>query len=244
MGLLSVEDVTKRYRHGRREFLALRSVSIEVEERELVVVLGARKSGRSTLLRIAAGLERPDSGTARFAGKDLARAHDVVGREIAYCHLSFPTVEGEFVLDHVALPLLARRRSKRQARHAAEQALERTSVLNCAALEPRELNAGERLRVAIARGLAASPRMLVADDASAGAGPAQSDGLLSLLSSLVHDDGVSVLMSSDDATAVAGAERVYTLDGGRVRGEAQAPHAEVFALRPARASGDARPRRH
>ena len=71
MGLLSVEDVTKRYRHGRREFLALRSVSIEVQERELVVVLGARKSGRTTLLRIASGLEPPDSGTARFDGADL-----------------------------------------------------------------------------------------------------------------------------------------------------------------------------
>jgi ABC-type ATPase involved in cell division len=244
MALLSVEDVSKRYRHGRREFLALRSVSIEVEERELAVVLGARKSGRSTLLRIAAGLERPDSGMARFAGRDLTRAHDLVGREIAYCHLGFPRVEGEFVLDHVALPLLARRRGRRAARNAAERALERASVLDCAALEPRELNAGERLRVAIARGLAGSPRLLVADDVSASAGPTHSGEVLSLLASLVHEDGVSVLMSSDDATAVAGAERVYTLDGGRVRGEAQAPHAEVLALRPARAVGDAHPRRH
>lgn len=244
MALLSLEDVTKRYRHGRREFVALRSVSIEVDEHELAVVLGARKSGRSTLLRIAAGLERPDSGSARFAGEDLARATDVIGRGIAYCHLSFPGVEGEFVLDHVALPLLARRHGRRRARQAAEQALERASVLGCAGLEPRELNAGERLRVAIARGLAAGPRLLVADDVSSSAGPAQADAVLSLLSSLVHEDGVSVLFSSDDATAVAGAERVYTLDGGRIRGEAQAPHAEVLALRPARAAGDARGRRN
>jgi putative ABC transport system ATP-binding protein len=240
MALLSVEDVTKRYRHGRREFLALRSASIEVDEHELVVVLGPRKSGRSTLLRIAAGIERPDSGTARFAGLDLSRAGNVVGREIAYCHLSFPAVEGEQVLDHVALPLLARRRTKREARHAGERALERASVLGCAAMQPRELNAVERLRVAIARGIAASPRVLVADDADDGAGLAQADGVLSLLASLVHDDGVAVLMSTDDATSVAGAERVYTLDAGRVRSEAQAPRAQVLALRPARAGGDAR----
>lgn len=240
MALLSVEDVTKRYRHGRREFLALRSVSIEVEERELVVVLGARKSGRSTLLRIAAGLERPDSGVARFAGIDLSRVSNVVGREIAYSHLSFPAIEGEHVLDHVALPLLARRRSRREARRGAEQALERASVLGCAGMEPRELSPGERSRVAIARGLAGSPRVLVADDASGGVDSAQSDGVLSLLGSLVHEDGVAVLMSSDDATAVAGAERVYTLDGGVVRGEANAPHAQVVELRSARAAGDPR----
>ena len=236
MGLLSVEDVTKRYRRGRREFLALRSVSIEVDERELAVVLGARKSGRSTLLRIAAGLERPDSGRARFAGVDLARANGIVGREIAFSHPSFPAVEGEHVLDHVALPLLAQRSTKREARRAAERALERASVLACGAMEPRELNAVERQRVAIARGIVAGPRLLVNDDADAGAGHAQTDGLLALLSSLVHDDGLSVLMSIADATRVAGAERVYMLDGGAIRGEVQAPRAQVLPLRPARAS--------
>jgi ABC-type ATPase involved in cell division len=242
MALLSVQDVTKRYRHGRREFLALRSVSIEVDECELVVVLGARKSGRSTLLRIAAGLEHPDSGTTRFAGVDLSGARGIVGREIAYCHLSFPAVEGEHVIDHVALPLLARRRSKREARHAAERALERASVLHCAAMEPREMNAGERMRAAIARGLSSSPRVLVADDPDAVAGPAQADGLLSLLSSLVHDDGVAVLMSSEDATTVAGAERVYMLEAGTIRGEAQAPRAEILQLRRACSAGDTGPR--
>jgi ABC-type ATPase involved in cell division len=240
MGLLSIEGVTKRYRHGRRDFLALRSVSIEVDERELAVVLGARKSGRTTLLRIAAGLERPDSGTARFCGRDLSRAEGIVGREIAYCHLSFPAVEGEHVIDHVALPLLARRHTTRDARREAERALERASVSGCAAMEPRELNAAERLRVAIARGIAAGPRVLVADDADSGAGPAQADGVLSLLSSLVHDDGLSVLMSSADATSVSGAERVYMLADGTVRGEAQAPHAEVLPLRRLRSAADPR----
>jgi ABC-type ATPase involved in cell division len=241
MGLLSVEDVTKRYRHGRRESLALRSVSIAVDECELAVVLGARKSGRSTLLRIAAGLERPDSGTARFMGVDLAHANSIVGREIAFSHPSFPAVEGERVLDHVALPLLARRSTKRDARHAAERALERAAVLGCAEMEPHELDAVERLRVAIARGIVAGPRLLVTDDADAGAAPAQADGLLALLSSLVHDDGLAVLMSTTDATRAAGAERVYVLDGGAIRGEVQAPRAQVLRLRPARASGAAHP---
>jgi putative ABC transport system ATP-binding protein len=231
MSLLSVEDVTKHYRRGRREFLALRSVSIDVDERELALVLGSRKSGRTTLLRIAAGLERPDTGTARFDGQDLSRAATGVRSQIAYCHTSFPAVEGEYVLDHVALPLLARRHTKREARRAAEQALERAAAAACAAMEPRELNAIERLRVAIARGIVASPRALVADDADAGATSAQADGVLSLLRSLAHDDGISVLTSTGDATFAAGAERVYTLEAGRIRGEVQAPHAEVLPLR-------------
>jgi ABC-type lipoprotein export system ATPase subunit len=236
MALLSVEDVTKRYRHGRREFLALRSVSIEAEVGELTVVLGARKSGRSTLLRIAAGLEHPDSGRVLLDGQDLARTRRVLGRDIAFSYPSFPAAEGERVIDHVALPLLARRGTKREARRAAEKALERASALTCAAMEPRELNAVERLRVAIARGIVGGPRLLITDDADAGAGPAQAGALFTLLASLVHDDGLAVLISTADATRTAGAERVYRLDGGAIRGEVQAPTAQIISLRQTRAS--------
>jgi predicted ABC-type transport system involved in lysophospholipase L1 biosynthesis ATPase subunit len=239
MVLLSVEDVTKHYRRGRREFLALRSVSIEVEDRELAVILGSRKSGRTTLLRVASGLERPDNGTVRFVGRVLSGPGAVLGREIAYCHTAFPRVEGERVVDHVALPLLARRCSKREGRRAAEWALERVSAVDCAAMEPHELNAVERVRVSIARGIAGGPRIVVVDDADTGMSSTQAGGVRALLSSLARDDGVSVLMSASDPTFVAGAERAYTLEAGRVRGEAQAPTAEVLPLRPQRFGADA-----
>ena len=97
MSLLSIENVSKRYRRGPREYVALQGVSLAIERGEEVVVLGTRKSGRSTLLRIAAGLERPDGGTVSFEGNALSAARNVVGRRITYGHTSFSPMQSRLL---------------------------------------------------------------------------------------------------------------------------------------------------
>jgi ABC-type ATPase involved in cell division len=231
VSLLSIENVSKRYRRGPREHLALRGVSLAIERGELVVVLGTRKSGRSTLLRIAAGLERPDDGVVRFQGEALSGARDVVGRQISYCHATFSAMEGERILDHVAATLLARRVSSSRARRAAERALERTAAADCAGMRPDELNGVESVRVALARALVGAPNLLVSDDPTAGVGTLESDGILRLLRSIA-DEGVTVLMSTDDATCISGADRALSLDAGQMRADVEAPRADVVPLRP------------
>lgn len=231
MSLLSLEGVSKRFRRGTRERVALRGVSLAIERGELVVVLGTRKSGRSTLLRVAAGLERPDDGIVRLDGVPLPQARDVVGRQISYCHGSFSPMEGERVVDHVAAALLAQRAPLAQAKRGAERALERTDVSGCAGMHPDDLTAAERVRAAIARGLVVGPRVLVIDDPTAGVGLLHGDGILRLLRS-VADEGVAVLASTDDATCVSGADRAFALDDGTLRGDVQAPRADVVPLRP------------
>jgi putative ABC transport system ATP-binding protein len=231
VSLLSIEDVSKRYRRGSREYVALLGVSLAIERGEAVVVLGTRKSGRSTLLRIAAGLERPDAGMVRFEGTALSPARDVVGRRISYGHTSFSPMQGERVLDHVATALLAQGISSGQARRAAEHVLTRAAVADCAGMQPDELNGAERVRVAIARALAPGPTMLVIDDPTTGVGLLQSDGILRLLRSIA-DEGVAVLMSTDDATGVSGADRAFSLHDGELRCDVQAPQADVVPLRP------------
>jgi ABC-type lipoprotein export system ATPase subunit len=231
VSLLSIENVSKRYRRGPREYVALRGVSLAIQRGELIVVLGTRKSGRSTLLRLAAGLERPDEGAVRFEGTALSAARDVVGRRISYCHSSFSPMQGERVLDHVAAALLAQGVSLGQARRAAERVLARTAAADCAGMRPDELNAAERVRVAMARALAPGPTLLVIDDPTTGVGLLQGDGILRLLRSIA-DERVAVLMSTDDATCVSGADRAFSLDDGELRCEVQAPQADVVPLRP------------
>jgi putative ABC transport system ATP-binding protein len=231
VSLLSIENVSKRYRRGPREYVALRGVSLAIQRGELVVVLGSRKSGRSTLLRIAAGLERPDGGIVRFEGTALSAARNVVGRRISYGHTAFSPMQGERVLDHVAAALLAQGVSAGQATRAAEQVSARTGVADCAGMQPAELTGAERVRVAIARALAPGPALLVLDDPTTGVGLLQSDGILRLLRSLA-DEGVAVLMSTDDATCVSGADRAFSLHDGQLRCDVQAPQADVVPLRP------------
>jgi putative ABC transport system ATP-binding protein len=231
VSLLSLEGVSKRFRRGAREHVALRGVSLAIERGELVVALGTRQAERSTLLRVAAGLERPDEGIVRLEGVPLPKARDVVGRQISYCHGSFSPMEGERLVDHVAAAPLAQRVPLARARRAAELALERTEASDCAGMHPDELTAAERVRAAVARGLVVGPRVLVIDDPTAGVGLLDSDGILRLLRA-VADDGVAVLMSTDDATCISGADRAFALHNGKLGADVQAPRADVVPLRP------------
>lgn len=230
MSLLSIEGVGKRYRRGRREYVALKDVSLSVEHGELVCVLGTRKSGRTTLLRIAAGLERPDHGTVRFEGVDLSSAESVIGRRIVYCHTSFSELEGECVIDHVATGLLAQDFSPVVARRAAEDVLSRVGAGDCARLRPHELDGAECVRAGLARALISSPTLLVVDEPTAPVGLLQSDPILRLLR-MVADEGIAVLMSTDDAMSLSGVDRAMSLDDGQLRGELQPSQADVVPLR-------------
>jgi len=231
MSLLSIEHATKRYRRGRLERIAVRDVSLDIEPGELVGVYGPRRSGRSTLLRLAAGIERPEEGSVRFEGRDLA--HDlnrVLGRRIGYCQMDFLTARRGLVVEHVGAGLLAQRSSPRQARRRGEELLFRVGAERCAKLECDELDSGEVARVAIASALVTAPALLVIDEPTSGVDPLERDPLLNLLRSIANE-GTSVLMSAADSQGLAGVDRALAMDSGELRGEARAAHARVVPLR-------------
>lgn len=227
MSLLLLEGVSKRYRRGRREYVALSDISLSVDRGELVAVLGTRKSGRSTLLRVAAGLEPPDEGHVCFEGRGLCPS--AIGRRLAYCRTSFSELEGEVVLDHLAAGLLAQGLAPIEASRIAASALARTDVSGCARMTPDELEPAESIRVAIARALTSSPSLIVIDEPTASIGLLETDPILRLLRSIA-DDGTAVLMSTGDATCLSGADRAMSLDEGELRGEYEPPHADILPL--------------
>ena len=229
MTLLELRDVTKRYALGRLERVALRSVSLDVHEGELVAVWGLRRSGRSTLLRVAAGIEQPDEGVVRFDGRDLsARGAAQLGSEIGYCSTRFDQAHGPTVLDHVAIGRLAGGAGRNAARAAASRMLERTGAGHCMGFDPRELEPSEAVRVGIARAIATEPRLLMLDEPTSGVDLLERDALLGLLRSLA-DDGIAVLTAVGEA--IGGADRVLAIGEGQLRGEAVPEHAPVVPLR-------------
>lgn len=234
MALLELEHVSKLYRRGSRERLALADVSLTVDAGELVSVWGLRRSGRSTLLRVAAGIELPDSGVVRFDGNLLSdgrRRLPVQG--IGYCQKTFRPAEGQFMLDQLMARLLARGLPSTSARRQAHEALRRVGLGDCAMREPDELDSGEIVRAAIARVLGLRPRMLVIDEPTIGIDLMERDGMLALLRSLA-DEGLAVLASATDATALVGADRALSLGSGELRGELEPRLAPVLSLeRPA-----------
>lgn len=229
MALLVLDDVWKRFARGDRgirELVALRAISFEIEAGELVTVVGQRRSGRTTLLHVAAGLEAPSSGTARLGNADLARTPLLgVTGGIGYCTSRFADVIGSSVLEHVAAPLLGSDTSLLKAHARAHEALRRVGATFCAELAPDDLDAAELVRVTIARAIVTEPRLLLVDEPTLGVRLGERDAILELLGSLAHDDDLAVLATVDNAAELVGSDRALSLDGGELRGETRPPAA-------------------
>lgn len=232
MSLLALEHATKRFTSGQRETYVLRDVSFELSAGELVAVHGLRRSGRTTLLRVAAGIVPLDAGVVRFEGRDLTgRTGEALGVEIGYCSPLFDSAHGGSVADHVAVGLLARGIGRTRARAQAEDALERVGAGESAHLDPRDLHLDELVRAGIARALVTAPRLLLLDEPTNGVDVHERDGILVLLRGLA-DNGTAILMTAGEP--LAGPDRVLALDSGLLRGSATPDADGVVALRPRR----------
>lgn len=231
MSLLDLVGVGKRYgRLDRR--IVLRSVSLSVEAGEVVVVWGMRRSGRSTLLRIAAGIETPDTGRVLFEGLDLrARPGATLGDGIGYCRKTFPAREGPLLLDQLTGGLIARGVAMTIATQRAHESLERTGIGSSARSRPEELDGEEGVRAAIARALTLRPRLLIIDEPTIGVDVLARDGILALLHSLA-EEGVAILATTGESPSLSGA-RALTLSEGELHGPPAHELAEVVALSPA-----------
>jgi ABC-type ATPase involved in cell division len=217
MTLIAFNQVSKRFATGRRENIALRDVSLHVERSELVAVYGLRRSGRTTLLRVAAGIEKPDQGTVTFDGQDLGRCRDgILGQDIAYANTQFMPSQGGTVLEQVTVGLLAHGIPLSEARVRAARALDRVDASIYADLDPRLLDPAELVRIGLARALVTVPRLLLIDDPINGVDLLQRDPILALIRSIARA-GIAVLMTVSDVVTVA--DRLLSIDGGVLRGD-------------------------
>jgi len=238
--LLVLDHVSKSYQRGRRELQALRDVSLEVGAGEIVGVWGRRFSGRTTLLRTAAGLEAPDSGRVLLDGVDVAEHPEgTLRRRVAYCHTSFAPAHAELVVEHVAVPLLAVGTRIDRACTRAQAMLDRVGVGACAEMRPQELTQGELVRVVLARALLQQPQLLLIDEPTSGVDLLERDDLLTTLRVIAKDEHVAVLLTASEQPGLAGADRALSLSDGALHGDAVPHAAEVVPLKRPRAEPSA-----
>jgi energy-coupling factor transporter ATP-binding protein EcfA2 len=230
MSLLALEHVSLRRRHGAHERVVLDDVSLQLERGELVAVWGLRRSGRSTLLRVAAGVEPPSTGSVSFAGRRLAGTGEALGSGIGYCRPTVHDSEARGVLDEMLVAQLACGIPQPTARSRALAALERVGAAECARHGWHELDGAEALRVAVARALALAPLLLVIDEPTKGVDLLERDAILTLLRSLA-DEGIAVLSCTGEATGLSGADRALSLSQGELHGSVSPELAAVVPLR-------------
>lgn len=227
MSLLRFEHVRLADRQCPERAL-LEDICLEVDEGELVAILGKRRSGRSSLLRLACGLLAPDAGSVHFAGRALRGP--AIGDGIAYCTGAFGAGKAWPVERELTEVQLARGVSRREARARAQAALERTGARGLAQRLLRGLGGADQARTMIALALTGAPRLLLIDDVVTGVPLTERMRIIGLLRSLA-DEGLAVLSSTDEAPALAGADRALTLSDGRLHGRIAPQLAEVLPLR-------------
>ncbi len=222
--LVSFEGASKRYRQTPRETVAVDDAWLEICGGEHVAIWGGRRSGKSTLLRLAAGIELADAGVVRFDGRDLATMSAVARTQLLRGQIGFVATHLDESLgnrnvrvgEHVAVPLLADGWNPREALGIARAALETVGAASCADLRPAELSLGERTRVAIARGLVRNPRLLLVDEPAGTTSPGEQDEIRDLLRSLGKANELTLVVASEEPAVLRGAGRVVSLSDGRV----------------------------
>lgn len=223
MSLLELDCVFKRYRDGERDVTVLREVSLEIDTNDFVGLWGIRRSGKTTLLEVAAGHELPDEGRVIFAGEDIAtlsldrRARLLRHGGIGLVRTEWRPARNREAVEHVALPLLSDGLSLHKARQRAWEMLERLGAAECGHARVNRLSQAERARIALAQALIHEPRLLLVDEPAVLLRPSEADDLYELLGSLGRDPQLAVVLASEDVAPVRRAQRMMSIDRGRVR---------------------------
>jgi putative ABC transport system ATP-binding protein len=230
MALLRLESAGKSFWRGPNELPVLHDVSLEVHAGDLVAIYGQRSSGKTTLLKLAAGFETPDTGRILFDGEDLSRlsrrALARVQRErIGWVERAGPHSRELPMRMYVALPLY-RTLGPREAERRAVAALTRVGADGCADQCWDDLSDTARMLVAIAHALVRQPELLVVDDPTAGLGIVDRERVVGLLRSAAEDGGVGVLMAVPDLPAMLHAHEVRSLSRGRLLAPTEPPERE------------------
>ena len=220
--LLSFESVSKRYPDGSRELVVLDRVSFEIPADVFVGIFGTPRSGKSTLLRLAAGIEAPSSGTVRFDGRDLASMSAVERDRLLRRDVVFMSTQDwsptptERVIDHVALSLGSDGPALREARHRARRVLARAGITSCADELARSLSLVDRSRVVLARALIREPSVLLVDEPAIIPSLSERDQFCALLRSVAEEQSVTLVVASEEMGPLHGARVLFSIGDGEL----------------------------
>ena len=218
--VIDLAGVSKVYRSGALEVVALRDVFLQIDEGEYVAIAGPSGSGKSTLMHILGCLDVPSSGSYRLAGEDVSamtedELAEIRNRRIGFVFQQFNLLASLTALRNVELPL-AYAGVPRHERHArAVEALARVGLDDRLEHRPGELSGGQQQRVAIARALVTEPALILADEPTGNLDSASTRDVLSLLQDL-HRTGRTMVLITHERDVAAAADRSVRMLDGRV----------------------------
>ncbi|MDI1433954.1 ABC transporter ATP-binding protein [Polyangium sorediatum] len=216
--LIQIESITKVYWMGQIEVHALRNVSLEIGKGEMVAIMGASGSGKSTMLNVIGTLDRPTEGRYRLDGEDVGALDEVElahlrNRKIGFVFQSFNLLPRDNALQNVELPMIYSGIRPSERRERARRALVRVGLAERIDHLPNQLSGGQQQRVAIARAIVNEPLLLLADEPTGALDSATTVQVMGLFREL-HAQGMTVVVVTHDEAIAAYADRVITFKDG------------------------------
>lgn len=219
--MYTLTGVTKKYRKGNRTVAALQGVDLTIEKGAWLAIQGPTGQGKSTLLQILGGLDRPTAGTVNLDGIDLAavpEAHVTRMRAatIGFVFQSFnllPTLNAQENVEAALIPLGIKGTQRRQR---AAAALRDVGLADRARHVPSELSGGQQQRVAIARALVKEPRVMLADEPTGNLDEGTAEEIIGLLQQRWREHGLTLVLVTHDSSIARRAQRIGVLNNGQL----------------------------
>jgi len=249
MSVVWVEKVSKEYRLGQQTVHALDNVSLQVEAGVFLAIAGTSGSGKSTLLNLIGCIDTPTRGRIEIDGHDVSnRTPDQLAslraRTIGFIFQTFNLMPVLSAAENVEYPLLQLNElSRHERRERVEEFLAMVGLKRYARHRPNQLSGGQRQRVAIARALATRPRIVLADEPTANLDHKTGEGILTLMKEINRRMQTTFIFSTHDRKVMAKADRLVTIEDGRIGQLGVRSERGWVLVRPRAARVDAPPAR-
>ncbi|HKP40451.1 MAG TPA: ABC transporter ATP-binding protein [Mycobacterium sp.] len=222
--MLELVDVTKGYRIGGQQVRALDGVSLVLEGGEFASVVGPSGAGKSTLLHLLGALDRPDSGSIRFQGREIGaldddEQSDFRRQSVGFVFQFFNLLPTMAAWENVAVPKLLDGTRMAKAKSRALELLALVGLADRADHRPSELSGGQMQRVAVARALMMDPPLVLADEPTGNLDSKTGAAIMALLTDIAHERDRSVVMVTHNLEAASSTDRVITLADGRINSD-------------------------
>jgi putative ABC transport system ATP-binding protein len=224
---ISLSGVTKYYKRGAEKVEVLENLDLEVPKGDFLALMAPSGKGKSTLLGLIGGIDRPNAGEVIVDGRPLQKMRDRAlaawrSRNIGFVFQLYHLMPALTAAQNVELPLLLMKMSAAERRKRTMAALAVTDMSDRANFKPAELSGGQQQRVAIARAIVTDPPILVCDEPTGDLDRKTGDEILRLLQTLNTEHGKTILMVTHDPHAAARAGRTLFLAGRRLAEEPEA----------------------
>lgn len=219
--LIKIENLTKTYPIGRDKFRALRNVSLEIKQGEMVAIMGRSGSGKTTLLNIIGTLDGFDMGSYYYNGYDVSAMSDsskarLRSSEIGFVNQDFQLLNRKTAIDNVQLPLYFGKTKARDMKNLALCALDDVGIYEQANKKVYEMSGGQKQRVAIARALVIKPTVILADEPTGALDHNTAIQIMDILKELNLREKITVIIVTHDKEVADICDRIIMLDDGKI----------------------------